>query len=62
MRLTDTSRLVTRKAQPLSDFARLMRRLHIDGPLVVTPEISNESENAVAHCQQLYLNRMGETT
>ena len=35
MRLSDTSRLVTRKAQPLSDFARLMRQLNIDGPLLV---------------------------
>jgi rod shape determining protein RodA len=34
MRLTDTHRLVTRKAAPLSDFARLMRRLNIDGPLL----------------------------
>ena len=32
--LSETSRLVTRKAQPLSDFARIMRRLHIDGPLL----------------------------
>ena len=32
--LSETSRLLTRKAQPLSDFARIMRRLHIDGPLL----------------------------
>ncbi len=32
--LNETSRLLTRKAQPLSDFARIMRRLHIDGPLL----------------------------
>ncbi len=34
MRLSDTSRLLTPKAAPLSDFALLMRRLHIDGPLL----------------------------
>jgi len=34
MRLSDTQRLVTGKVQPLGDFARLMRRLHIDGPLL----------------------------
>ena len=34
MRLTDTHRLVTRKSAPLSDFAGLMRRLNIDGPLL----------------------------
>ena len=34
MPLTDTQRLLTPKAAPLSDFARLMRRLHIDGPLL----------------------------
>jgi rod shape determining protein RodA len=34
MRLTDTHRLVSRKAAPLSDFAGLMRRLNIDGPLL----------------------------
>ncbi len=32
--LSETSRLLTRKAQPLSDFTRIMRRLHIDGPLL----------------------------
>ena len=35
MRLSDTQRLLTPKAAPLSDFGRLMRRLHIDGPLLV---------------------------
>ena len=35
MRLSDTQRLLTPKAAPLSDFSRLMRRLHIDGPLLV---------------------------
>jgi len=34
MRLTETQRLLTTKAAPLSDFARLMRRLHLDGPLL----------------------------
>lgn len=34
MRPNETNRLLTRKAAPLSDFARLMRRLHIDGPLL----------------------------
>ncbi len=34
MPLSETSRLLTRKAQPLTDFARIMRRLHIDGPLL----------------------------
>ncbi|MBT8098772.1 MAG: FtsW/RodA/SpoVE family cell cycle protein, partial [Gammaproteobacteria bacterium] len=34
MRTSDTQRLVTRKAAPLSDFARLMRRFSIDGPLI----------------------------
>ena len=34
MRVTDTKRLVTPKAQPLGDVARLMRRFHIDGPLL----------------------------
>ena len=34
MRLTDTRRLVTRKAAPLSDFTGVMRRLNIDGPLL----------------------------
>jgi rod shape determining protein RodA len=35
MRLSDTQRLLTPKAAPLSDFGRLMRRLHIDGPLLI---------------------------
>ncbi len=35
MRLSDTQRLLMPKAAPLSDFALLMRRLHIDGPLLV---------------------------
>ncbi|MGI9238070.1 MAG: rod shape-determining protein RodA [Woeseiaceae bacterium] len=34
MPLSDNSRLVTSKAAPLADFAGLMRRLHIDGPLL----------------------------
>jgi rod shape determining protein RodA len=34
MRLTDTHLLVSRKAAPLSDFAGVMRRLNIDGPLL----------------------------
>jgi rod shape determining protein RodA len=34
MRLSDTRRLVTGKTAPLGDFARAMRRLHIDGPLL----------------------------
>ena len=34
MRLTEGQRLLTPKAAPLSDFARLMRRLHLDGPLL----------------------------
>ena len=34
MRFSDTSRLVERKAAPLSDLARIMRRLNIDGPLL----------------------------
>ncbi len=34
MRLTNTRRFVTRKAAPLSDFASLMRRSNIDGPLL----------------------------
>ncbi|MDH3758779.1 MAG: FtsW/RodA/SpoVE family cell cycle protein, partial [Gammaproteobacteria bacterium] len=34
MRLTETQRLVTGKAAPLSDFARALRRLHLDGPLL----------------------------
>ena len=35
MRLSDTQRFLTPKAAPLSDFALLLRRLHIDGPLLV---------------------------
>jgi rod shape determining protein RodA len=35
MRLSDTQRLLTPKAAPLSNFALLMRRLHLDGPLLV---------------------------
>ena len=35
MPLSDTQRLLTPKAAPISDFGRLMRRLHIDGPLLV---------------------------
>jgi rod shape determining protein RodA len=31
---TDTTRLLTSKGAPLSNFAGLMRRLHIDGPLL----------------------------
>jgi len=34
MRSSDTKGLTTRKAAPLGDFARLMRRLNIDGPLL----------------------------
>ena len=34
MRLGDTQALITRKAAPLGDFTRLMRRLHLDGPLL----------------------------
>ena len=34
MRLTDTQRLVTGKAEPLGEFSRALRRLHIDGPLL----------------------------
>ncbi len=34
MRLSETHRLLTQKAAPLGDFGRLMRRLHIDGPLL----------------------------
>jgi rod shape determining protein RodA len=34
MRFSDTSRLVEAKAAPLSDIARIMRRLNIDGPLL----------------------------
>ena len=35
MRLSDTRRLVSGKAAPLGNFARLFRRLNIDGPLLV---------------------------
>ncbi len=34
MRFSDTQRLIERKAAPLGDMARLMRSLHIDGPLL----------------------------
>ncbi len=34
MRFSDTSQLIERKAAPLSDLARIMRRLNIDGPLL----------------------------
>ena len=34
MRLSETQRLLTPKAAPLSSFGLLMRRLHIDGPLL----------------------------
>jgi rod shape determining protein RodA len=34
MRLSDTQRLISGKVAPLSDFARLMRQLHLDGPLL----------------------------
>ncbi len=34
MRLSDTHRLITRKAAPLGDFGRVLRRLNIDGPLL----------------------------
>ena len=35
MRLSDTQRFLAPKAAPLSDFALLLRRLHVDGPLLV---------------------------
>ncbi|MDH3533549.1 MAG: FtsW/RodA/SpoVE family cell cycle protein, partial [Gammaproteobacteria bacterium] len=35
MRLADTQRLLAGKAAPFGSFARIMRRLHIDGPLLV---------------------------
>ena len=35
MRLSDTQRLLTPKAAPLSDFTLIMRRLHVDGPLLI---------------------------
>ena len=38
----------------------LRSRGYRTGPLVVTPEIGNESENAVAHVQALYLDALGE--
>ncbi len=34
MFLSDNQQLLTTRAAPLSDFARLVRRLHIDGPLL----------------------------
>lgn len=34
MIISDTHDLISRKSAPLSDFASLMRRLHIDGPLL----------------------------
>jgi len=34
MRFSDTQRLIERKAAPLGDMARIMRRLHLDGPLL----------------------------
>ena len=34
MRFSDTSQLIERKAAPLSDLSRVMRRLNIDGPLL----------------------------
>jgi rod shape determining protein RodA len=34
MRLTDTQRLVTGKAEPLGELSRAVRRLHLDGPLL----------------------------
>ena len=34
MRLSDTQRVIVGKTAPLGDFARAMRRLHIDGPLL----------------------------
>jgi rod shape determining protein RodA len=34
MRLTDTQRLVTGKAEPLGKLSRALRRLHLDGPLL----------------------------
>ena len=35
MRLSDTQRLITGKAAPLSDVGRVLRRLHVDAPLLV---------------------------
>ena len=34
MRISDTQRLITGKAAPLGDVGQLMRRLHLDGPLL----------------------------
>jgi hypothetical protein len=34
MRLNETQRLLSSKAEPLGDLSRLMRRLNIDGPLL----------------------------
>ncbi len=34
MRFSDTQRIFERKAAPLGDWSRLLRRLHIDGPLL----------------------------
>jgi rod shape determining protein RodA len=34
MSLTETQRVLTRKAAPLGEFTRALRRLHIDGPLL----------------------------
>ena len=34
MRFSDTQRLIERKAAPLGDMARLLRNVHIDGPLL----------------------------
>ncbi len=34
MRFSDTQRLIERKSAPLGDMARVLRRLHIDGPLL----------------------------
>ena len=34
MRLSDTQRLITGKVAPLGDFSRLLRKLHVDGPLL----------------------------
>ena len=35
MRLSETQRLLTPRAAPLTDFGMLMRRLHVDGPLLI---------------------------
>ena len=34
MRFSDTERLIERKAAPLGDVARVIRRVHVDGPLL----------------------------